>query len=56
MGGKIAALGAKMLGVESVVPIHFGTFPVLSGRPEDLTQASWEAFEVVSMEPGQALS
>jgi L-ascorbate metabolism protein UlaG (beta-lactamase superfamily) len=40
MGGKIAALGAKMLGVESVVPIHFGTFPVLSGRPEDLNEAS----------------
>ncbi len=56
MGAGLAAMAAKMLGVDSVVPIHFGTFPILAGRPEEMADASSGAFEVVSAEPGQALT
>ena len=31
-----AALACEMLGVRQVVPMHYGTFPVLTGSPEDL--------------------
>ena len=34
-----AALAAKMLKVKTVVPMHFGTFPILKGTPEELTAA-----------------
>jgi L-ascorbate metabolism protein UlaG (beta-lactamase superfamily) len=34
-----AALAAKMLKVKTVVPMHFGTFPMLSGTPDELTAA-----------------
>jgi len=34
-----AALAAKMLKVKTVVPMHFGTFPLLKGTPEELTAA-----------------
>ena len=56
MGPRMAGTAGKMLGVESVVPIHYGTFPILKGRPEDLEEASSGAFEVVGMEPGQTLT
>ncbi len=36
MGPKAAALAAKYLGVTTVVPIHYGTFPQLTGTPEAL--------------------
>lgn len=34
-----AALAVKMLKVKTVVPMHFGTFPMLKGTPEELTAA-----------------
>jgi L-ascorbate metabolism protein UlaG (beta-lactamase superfamily) len=36
MGPREAALAAGLLGVEDVVPIHYGTFPILTGTPEQL--------------------
>jgi hypothetical protein len=37
-----------------VIPIHFGTFPILAGTPDDLRDHSDGAFEVVALEPGVA--
>ena len=34
-----AALAAEMLGVQHVLPIHWGTFPVLTGTPQQLADA-----------------
>jgi L-ascorbate metabolism protein UlaG (beta-lactamase superfamily) len=50
MGAGIAARAAKLIGVEKVVPIHFGTFPILSGTPGELRDASDGAFEVIELE------
>ena len=36
MGPEGAAQAAQLLGVEVVVPIHYGTFPVLAGTPDRL--------------------
>ena len=36
MGPKGAALAVGYLGVEHVVPIHYGTFPILTGTPAQL--------------------
>jgi len=36
MGPRGAARAAQMLGVRTVVPIHYGTFPVLVGIPDEL--------------------
>jgi L-ascorbate metabolism protein UlaG (beta-lactamase superfamily) len=36
MGPKHAALAAKYLGVKTVIPVHHGTFPALTGTPEEL--------------------
>ena len=34
MGPEAAALAARMLAVRQVVPMHYGTSPVLTGRPK----------------------
>lgn len=38
MGPREAALAAKMLKSPQVIPMHFGTFPALTGTPHALTQ------------------
>jgi L-ascorbate metabolism protein UlaG (beta-lactamase superfamily) len=56
MGPKGAAVAAKYLGAKTVVPIHYGTFPVLTGTPEELEKhLSGAGVEVLKPKPGEAL-
>jgi L-ascorbate metabolism protein UlaG (beta-lactamase superfamily) len=34
-----AALAAKLLKVKTVIPMHYGTYPILKGTPDELTAA-----------------
>ena len=36
MGPEAAAVACDMLGVRQVVPMHYGTFPLLTGTPDRL--------------------
>ena len=36
MGPREAALAVELLGVKDVMPIHYGTFPILAGTPDAL--------------------
>jgi L-ascorbate metabolism protein UlaG (beta-lactamase superfamily) len=59
MGPREAALAVRMLGVKHVIPMHYGTFPILTGRPEALSEAlqslGLHDVEVVAMKPGQTI-
>ena len=58
MGPREAAEAVRMLGVKAVVPIHWGTFPALSGTPDAL-RAELEGakgVEVVALKPGESAS
>ncbi|MGZ6313461.1 MAG: metal-dependent hydrolase [Candidatus Limnocylindrales bacterium] len=39
MGPREAAMAVQLLGVKTVVPIHYGTFPILAGTPRELRAA-----------------
>lgn len=55
MDPEQAARACALLGVPRVVPIHWGTFPVLTGRPDQLAAAIARQggdTEVVALEPG----
>ena len=54
MGPKEAALACEFLHPKTVIPMHYGTFPVLSGTPEKLRAALGygSVIEVVAPEPG----
>lgn len=58
MGPFEAAHACRLLGVPAVIPMHFGTFPALTGTPAELKRLLGEAgtpCEVVAMTPGQTL-
>ena len=51
-----AALAAKLLKVKTVVPMHYGTFPALSGTPDQLREALKKAHvaaKVTEFVPGE---
>lgn len=53
MGPKEAALAVRFLAPEVVLPLHFGTFPPLTGTPEALAALVGPAVNVVSWKPGE---
>lgn len=53
MDPRQAAKAATLLGVETVVPIHWGTFPILAGTPEELAgHLEGSGIEVAALEIG----
>jgi len=57
MGPSAAARACRFLGVEAVVPIHWGTFPILSGTPAALRDELAKlgvACEVIAVAPGES--
>src|SRR5688572_6044339 len=57
MGPEGAARAAALLGVRQVVPMHYGTFPVLTGTPERLrTLVEPHGVDVLTLQPGETAS
>jgi L-ascorbate metabolism protein UlaG (beta-lactamase superfamily) len=54
MGPKEASLAIELLGVKRVVPCHWGTFPALTGTPDQLDVAGDVTVEKV--EPGGSVT
>ena len=55
MSPREAAYACNLLKSNTVIPMHFGTFPALTGRPADL-QKQLPGVEIVEMTPGITLS
>jgi L-ascorbate metabolism protein UlaG (beta-lactamase superfamily) len=54
MGPREAALACKLLKPARVVPMHFGTFPALTGRPDQLRElVRGLPVDVWELEPGK---
>ena len=54
MGPDTAAIAARWLRVKQVVPMHYGTFPLLTGTPSELEQhLSGSGIEVLTLQPGE---
>ena len=60
MGPRDAALAAELLGVQHVIPIHYGTFQALAGTPAalraELDARGLGAVEVHATQPGGSVS
>jgi L-ascorbate metabolism protein UlaG (beta-lactamase superfamily) len=53
MGPKEAAIAAEYLGLKTVIPIHYGTFPQLTGTPAELEKHLQKSgIETLEMVPG----
>jgi len=55
MSSREAAYACNLLKPETVIPMHFGTFPVLTGRPDTLGKLV-KGIEVLEMKPGETIS
>ena len=58
MGAKEAAYAVRLLGLTRVVPIHYGTFPILTGTPDQFTEQLVEhrvSATAAVIEPGQSV-
>ena len=57
MGPREAALAIRLIGAKHVIPMHFGTFPVLTGTPEALRNATQDVagLEIHTLAPGESL-
>jgi len=55
MGPKEAAVAVRLLGVKTVLPLHFGTFPPLTGTPNELAGLVDAGVEVVDWSPGDRI-
>jgi L-ascorbate metabolism protein UlaG (beta-lactamase superfamily) len=54
MDPREAGLACELLGVQRVVPCHYGTFPLLPGTPDELRQHA-PGVHVEAVEPGGTL-
>ena len=54
MGPDTAAIAARWLGLRQVVPMHWGTFPVLRGTPAELeSHLAQSGVSVLTLAPGE---
>jgi len=53
MGPDDAARACKLLLVRQVVPMHYGTFPILTGTPERLKELVEPGVDVLVLKPGE---
>jgi len=51
MGPRDAGMALDLIGASTVIPVHYGTFPILVGTPEELRDHT--SAEVVALEPGE---
>jgi L-ascorbate metabolism protein UlaG (beta-lactamase superfamily) len=60
MGPREAALAVELLGVKHVIPVHYGTFPILAGTPDqlrsELAARGLGDVEVHAPEPGGSVA
>ncbi len=57
MDPPAAALACELLGVDRVIPMHYGTFPALAGTPAELSDELRKrgvSTEVIALSPGKS--
>jgi L-ascorbate metabolism protein UlaG (beta-lactamase superfamily) len=57
MGPREAAMAIRLLGVKHVIPMHYATFPLLTGTPEGFRAEAKDigGLEIHALKPGESL-
>jgi L-ascorbate metabolism protein UlaG (beta-lactamase superfamily) len=52
------AYAIRLLGVKTVVPMHYATFPVLTGTPDKLRELTQDiaGLDIIDLKPGETLT
>ncbi|MFP3299971.1 MAG: metal-dependent hydrolase [Thermoplasmatales archaeon] len=54
MSPKEAAVAARLLGAKYVFPMHYATWPIINGDPEELKKALEGTYHVIVLKPGES--
>jgi L-ascorbate metabolism protein UlaG (beta-lactamase superfamily) len=54
MGPEEAAVALELLGATRCIPCHYGTFPLLTGTPDELRKLA-PGVEIIAPEPGETI-
>jgi len=57
MDPRQATMAIRLFGVRHLIPMHFGTFPMLVGTPDELRRPTKDisGLEIHDMKPGDTL-
>ena len=57
MGPREAAMAIRFLGVKDVIPMHYATFPALTGTPEAVQKETKDVpgLTIFALKPGESL-
>ena len=56
MGPREATIACRLLRPKTVIPMHYGTFPLLKGTPAEFKKLVAEmGIEIVEMKPGKTI-
>jgi L-ascorbate metabolism protein UlaG (beta-lactamase superfamily) len=55
MDPREAGVALELLGTKRCIPCHYGTFPVLTGTPDELRQQA-AGVDVIAVEPGETVT
>lgn len=57
MGPREAAFAIRLLGLKHVIPMHYDTFPILTGTPDQLRAEcrNIAGLEIHALKPGESL-
>jgi len=56
MGPREAAVALELVGAGRCVPCHYGTFPLLTGTPDELRRLAPPGVEVLAPPPGETVT
>jgi L-ascorbate metabolism protein UlaG (beta-lactamase superfamily) len=56
MGPREAAVAVELVGAKRCVPCHWGTFPVLTGTPDDLEKLVPSGLTIERVAPGESVT
>jgi len=58
MGPLEAAEAIRLLGVSRVIPMHYGTFPILAGTPDQLREFTRDVpgLQIYALQPGESVT
>jgi L-ascorbate metabolism protein UlaG (beta-lactamase superfamily) len=56
MGPREAAVALDLLGVKRCVPCHWGTFPALTGTPDELDKLAPAGVQIEKIQPGDSVT
>jgi L-ascorbate metabolism protein UlaG (beta-lactamase superfamily) len=55
MDPREAGVALELLGAKRCIPCHYGTFPILTGTPDELREHA-QGVEVIAIEPGETVT